>query len=99
MGAAAMILMKSLFLGRIALHYPGFDQFVEQLLHGIESRKKSPRRHVETEYCLRSGLFAVLLGLERDKIQTNHTAGEMNLTDSVCENLFLNGHFHYPILE
>ena len=76
----------------------GFNQFVDQLLHGIKSTQKALGRHDDTDVALRSGSLTFFAGLQGDEIETDHVARKVDLTDTVCKNFFFGFHFETAFL-
>ena len=73
----------------IFLEHLGFDQFVDELLHGVERGEEALRRHDDADVALRRRFLAIFIRLKRHEIEADHTAREMDLPDAVCEDFFL----------
>ena len=71
----------------------GFDQFVNELLHGVESAQKTLGRHDDTDIALGNRGLTIFCGLQSDEVKANHVSGEVDLTDTVCEDFFFGFHF------
>ena len=85
---------RSLFRFFVLLQNAGIEQFVDELLHGVEGSQESLRRHDDPDIGLGNGCFPFFLGLEGDEVVADHAAREVDLTDAVSENFFL---FHFVI--
>jgi hypothetical protein len=73
----------------VLLENTGFQQFVDELLHGVVSAQETLGRHDDTDVALGNGSGTVFTGLESNEIETNHSTGEMDLTDTISKNFFL----------
>ena len=76
----------------------GGDEFVDELLHAVERREESLRRHDDAERRFRSRRLPVGARLKRDKVKPNHVAREMNLTNAV-DVIFFFHRFHLSLTD
>ena len=72
----------------ILLQHASGDEFVNELLHGVEGSEEALWRHDEAGMGFWDGGFASLLRLEAYEIEANHIASEMNLAEAVREDFF-----------
>ena len=77
----------------VLLQDAGIEQFVDELLHGVERTEEALRGHDDADIAFGGRRGAVLAGLQGDIVKADHASREMDLTDSVSEDLFLVCHF------
>ncbi|MBO5763358.1 MAG: hypothetical protein J6R85_05755, partial [Lentisphaeria bacterium] len=92
--------------GFVLLEHAGFDELVDELLHGVEGSQEALGRHDDAFRDFGGGGGTVFAGLQGDKVETNHVTGEMDLTDTVSKDFFLshnNTSFflweHFPLVD
>ena len=92
-----LIFNMNVLLGRfVLLEDASFEQFVDQLFHGVEGAQESLRGHDDSDGALGNRGFAFSLGLEGHEVKADHCACEMNLSDTVCVDFFLSAIFSSP---
>ena len=72
----------------VLLENASFDHLVDELLHGVHGAEEALRRHDHADVRDRGRGFAFASGLKGDEVKTDHVAGEVDLTDAVCEDFF-----------
>ena len=88
----------------IAEDEPIVTRYIKRLLEACgdfeviaecESGEEALGRHDDTDTALGRG-FAVFFRLQGDEVIADHAAGEVDLTDTVCEDFFFVAHFLIP---
>ena len=83
-------LVKERLLGSfVLLKDAGFQQFVDELLHGVVGTQETLGRHDDADVALGHGSGTVFTGLEGNEIKTDHGSGKVDLTDAISKNFFL----------
>ena len=90
--------MELLFGVFVFLQDAGVEQFVDELLHGIEGGEEALRRHDDADAGAGNGSFSFFFRLECDEVVTDHAAREVNLTNAVCVNFSFFDHNDNPLL-
>lgn len=77
----------------VLLENAGFDELVNELLHAVEHGKEALGRHDNAfgRFRLRRG--AIGGGLKSDKVEANHVAREVDLTNAISVDFF----FHFGL--
>lgn len=71
----------------------GFDQLVNELLHGVHGAEEALGRHDDADIALGNGGLTFFSGLQGNKVEADHVAGEVDLTDTIGEDFFFGFHF------